>query len=138
MGIATWKREYYKGRLRDAARDPLSAVEHSIKKWKGLRSKNLKAHGLVPSWGDIVDQATNKVFTIDVTTCALCKMCGTGSDDQTLCIKCPIVKVTGRTCDGRDGSSSAYGDWTRDDDPEPMIKLLKHVRREIKKGALCS
>ncbi len=43
MGIATWKKEFY---------PPISkvtranAIDHSLKKWIGLREENLKRHDL--------------------------------------------------------------------------------------------
>lgn len=136
MSLNSWKRKYYKGRIRSAAADPLSAVKHSLKKWKGLRPDKLEEHGLVVSWGDVVNPVTGKAFVVNNETCALCVMCqtATGCAD---CGKCPVVEVTGKTCDGRSGNDSAYGTWIRDNNPEPMIKLLKHVRDKLKEKA-CS
>lgn len=128
MSIISWKKEFYKGRLREAARDPLCATEHSLRKWTGLRAEHLKAHGLVVSDGSILNPSTKIEFGIDSSTCALCVMC-MGDNDYVSCRHCPILQVTGKRCDG--DSQSPYLVWYREGDPEPMIATLTVVRDKL-------
>jgi hypothetical protein len=133
MSLSSWKKEFYKGRIKKAARDPLSAVEHSLRKWKGLRAKNIEAHKVKISYGDVVNPITDNSFSIDADSCALCQMCKYDDGYSRIdCSKCPIVKVTGRVCDGSAATPSPYGVWVKQNDPEPMIKVLKQVRKQLK------
>lgn len=132
MSLASWKKEFYQGRLRDAARSPLAAVEHSLRKWEGLRKVNLDAHGVVIECSDVVNPDTDTRFGIDCDSCALCKMCTStitswrGSlSPHTDCDKCPIVLATGEECDG---GGSPYDKWVDFDDPVPMIAALNAAR----------
>lgn len=122
MSINSWKKEFYQGRIRDAAKDPLTAVDHSLRKWEGLKSANVAKHGLVAWDGALKNPSSNATFYIDNDSCALCQM---SADD---CRKCPIVLATDKTCDGTD---SPFADWLCGSNPTRMIKVLKSARRYV-------
>ncbi len=133
MSLSSWKKEFYKGRIKQAAKDPLAAVEHSLKKWKGLRAKNIAAHKVEISHGDVFNPVTCNSFSIDADSCALCQMCKYDDGYSRInCSKCPIVQVTGKVCDGSQATPSPYGVWVKEGNPEPMIAVLKQVRKHLK------
>ena len=122
MSINSWKKEYYKGRLRDAARTPLSAAEHSLTKWRGLRAGALQDHGLVEDCMDIRNPDTDSVFLINSDTCALCALAlKSGSLD---CDNCALQLSTAYGCGDHD---SGWYAWERRSDPELMIQQLEHT-----------
>lgn len=136
MSLNSWKREFYKGRIKQAAKDPLTAVEHSLQKWKGLKDKHLANHGLVQFCSALHNPDTGKEFCIDNSSCALCRFVElantTGLADDSgryTCDPCPIVKATGSKCDG---VGSPYSAWLKYKDPQPMIQVLKATRNHLK------
>lgn len=128
MSINSWKKEFYKGRIKQAAKDPLAATEHSLKKWKGLKDKHLTKHGLVHRYGDLRNPDTGNEFGIDDSSCALCQHVKLDPAHYG-CAPCPIVKATGCKCDG---DSSPYSAWLKNKDPQPMIQVLKATRKYLK------
>lgn len=129
MSLNSWKQEFYQGRIKVAAKDPITATQHSLKKWKGLKAKNLEKHALRPFFGDIENQKTGKEFSIDNSTCALCVHTQAISISRGDCSRCPIVAATGAKCDGE---GSPYGMWIKNNDPKPMIQLLKATLKHLK------
>lgn len=114
MSLNTWKKEFYpvKASSKEALKNP---IEHSIRKWKGLRPENIKKHHLqITDKKHLIDSKKVKLF-IDESSCACCK----GAYD---CYDCCV-----RLFDCFD----AYACWKNDVNPEPMIKLLvKALRRK--------
>lgn len=54
MSIKTWKEEFYPVKPRKSMTTK-EAIEHSLRKWEGLRKSNLKKHGLEQVfWGDAI------------------------------------------------------------------------------------
>ena len=129
MSLNSWKQEFYQGRIKTAAKDPITATQHSLKKWKGLKAKNLEKHGLKPSYGNIVNPDTDRAFSIDAGSCALCVSTKTRWDDGVVCSMCPIHQATGDKCDG---GGSPYIMWIKNHDPKPMIQLLKRTLNYLK------
>ena len=134
MSINSWKQEFYQGRLRDAARDPVKATEHCIVKWTGLTPANLKKHDLIkdPDYfnrNSIVNPKTNGRFTVGEAECALCLYDSTHSLHG--CCACPLIKV-GALCRYED---SPYQRWVRTGNNKPMIVALKKALKYVKKQA---
>ena len=134
MSINSWKQEFYQGRLRDAAHDPVKATEHCIVKWTGLTPANLKKHDLIkdPDYfnqDSIVNPKTNGRFTVGEAECALCLYDSTHSLHS--CCACPLTKV-GALCRNED---SPYQRWVRTGNNKPMLVALKKALEYVKKQA---
>lgn len=97
MSIDTWKKEFYPT---DAETTSIvGAVAHSIRKWRGIYSSNLRKHSLHKGYMFITDSG-GKSFCLDSTTCSLCHHYYI----RTGCKKCPIFLNTGSSC----GQDSLY------------------------------
>lgn len=131
MSLNSWKKEFYIGRVRSAGKDPLKAVEHSLRKWEGLRPNNLKKHGMIISHAEVYNPKTHNSLPIDCTTCALCHST-LDEYDSIDCNECTITKATGSRCDGNNSPYSALLD---DGNPKKMIKVLKKSQAYLKKEA---
>ncbi len=137
MSINSWKKEFYQGRVLDAARNVVSATEHSIVKWTGLSEANLKKHGLVKDNNsayrdNIINPKTGGRFEVGEGECALCQYDSIAS--LWGCCACPLKKV-GAEC--RD-SDSPYQRWVRTGNSKPMIaalnKALAYAKKEQPNG----
>lgn len=128
MSYETWKQKYYPtdaitfrgGDLADLD-TVIEAIEHSLRKWRGLSKTALREHGLVKSMWRIGKESQDREeydLSISGNSCALCMLSGQDCD------KCPIVEVTGDVCDGDD---SQYDTWCSFTNPDPMIDLLETV-----------
>lgn len=117
MSLETWKDEFYP--VEALAVLKKDAVEHSLRKWRGLRAANRAKHGVVLEACGIVRGDDGAGLVIASSTCALCMWY---SDSVGYCRRCPIVKCNGCGCDG-DGSP--YVEFLGRGDPEPMIALLE-------------
>jgi hypothetical protein len=107
MSLESWKAEYYPVPADQCP--PEQAVEHSLRKWIGLRRENLERHGMRAMSEDITDAQTSEWFRIGASTCSLC-------ETHTICRGCPLL--AGQCVDGMNA-------WWDDHDPEPMIAALE-------------
>jgi hypothetical protein len=126
MSIESWKKEYYPIDAGAQCNETL----HSLRKWTGLRSEALKAHGLKQSGPVIYDEPTN-IFRVASDTCALCVKYFDSSSTEP-CDLCPLSKVRGDVrCDSRrlDEPESPYCLFVKHGNPEPMILWLKMTVR---------
>ena len=78
MSVASWKKEFYVGPGRNGENwKKLSikqALEIVIKRWEGLRKKNLERHELTLSYfKDFLHDKNNHYFLLTVETCILCR-----------------------------------------------------------------
>ena len=126
MSLQTWEEEFYPESAEEAAeRGEAAAVEHSLRKWEGLKEENRAQHGLEAYSRSIVESAEPaKYLEIDEGTCALCQM-------RVGCSPCPLYKARdGSACDRRrfDEVKAPWNSWTDDRDPEPMIFWLKKAK----------
>lgn len=135
MSLESWKKEFYPtpANSRAAKRDP---VAHSLRKWIGLRAKNLSAHGVfITPHGGIAD--VEESLPIDAESCALCVKYKDADDyGENACVGCPLFQVRRTRCDGRSRWEEAapYTKWLMDGDPELMIRwLIKALEREQEK-----
>lgn len=108
MSIETWKAEFYPVPASEVAAE--DALQHSLRKWIGLREENLSKHGV-----------TKKEAHVGGIACALCKNYMVDSDPYS-CGLCPIVKLHGLSCDNL---GSPWWEWVEGYGPEPMIAVLQ-------------
>lgn len=119
MSIESWKQEFYPVPAEEAATGNVAALKHSIVKWHGLRSENLKKHGLVfmgvHSIGTTEGNAEQLVCS---DSCALCVLANSNCD------RCVLTKVRS-TC------GASWRNWTLKQAPEPMIAQLEHALKIV-------
>lgn len=124
MSLTTWKAEFYPVDAEDATSTPLEAARHSLRKWEGLREGNLNQHDLhVTLWGDLEEDPERDncpaEFEVDGFSCALCRR------TPLSCNTCPIMIKAGSDC------IVQFDTWGDDEDPEPMIELLKSTVKAL-------
>lgn len=135
MSIQSWKKEFYDIPASDAAGSDLEAVEHSIKKWKGLTLRNLSKHGLMKERGrqTIKEGVNGEAFWVSASSCALCvKHLAVAIGDED-CGNCPLSEVRGIRCDHMrlHEITSPYGDWMDKSDPGRMIRWLEKAKARV-------
>ena len=127
MSIETWKAEFYPVPASEVPAE--DALQHSLRKWIGLREENRSKHAcFVPDCRVIADG--RKEFDINSSSCALCVSYYTPKDYYK-CSSCPIVKLTGESCDSN--KQSPWWAWTASEAPEPMIAVLQECIAEEEK-----
>lgn len=155
MSLTSWKKEFYpiKAGSKLATATELTAVDHCLTKWEGLREKNLVKHGLPKKdtvyVGELIGDLEEAGMEVDNTTCALChrhKIAGSESESppsfHMRCSDCVLFDLRyGFECYRAItlGSGvipeerSPYGMFTQLGDPEPMIRLLKKAKKHLEK-----
>lgn len=125
MSLQTWIDEFYPKPAQDV-KTRKQALEHSLRKWIGLREKNLKKH-------DTYFAEVDEFIPISSSSCALCVLFyreGEFSSDR--CGKCPLFKVRGVACDSCDDErESPYHAGAFRRNPEPMIALIRKAIRKF-------
>jgi hypothetical protein len=123
VSLKTWKDEFYPVEA-DKTEPGIEAIEHSLRKWRGLRAENLAKHDCGESRGTIYDGI--RVFDVNNMSCALCfhaaewnGMLGSGDCDD-----CPLRDYLGRSCDESLEEPMPYVVYRRNGDVEPMIEAL--------------
>lgn len=119
-----WEAEFYpltaayaEGSASKSDRGVLALLDHSLQKWRGLLSVNLKKHNRLAD-----DMPTGG------STCALCVRFRKPSFPYE-CEGCPLVLVRGVSCfQPRREAISPYEQWTATRDPRPMLRLLLRAR----------
>jgi hypothetical protein len=111
----------------------VKAAEHSIKKWKGVLSKNLKRHDLVKEGSALrqtdVDGTYGKDFWLDSDTCALCHLVRNPETDELDCGKCPLTLAGYPSCKHEDSAwHKATGHY---DEPEDEDKAVQGMIDEL-------
>lgn len=139
MSIASWKAEFYPVSAKKVPKS--QALAHSLRKWIGLRSENLKRHGLKACFAAIYPLRRRpgrkfRYLRINSASCALCVHYydEDKTDPQQTCLRCPLYAVCGCPCD-RDSPTAAspFHSWTVRHDPEPMIRLLQAALEQQQK-----
>jgi len=123
MSLQTWKKEFYTEDATNVSKE--DAIEHSLKKWRGLTKENLEKHCVVRLRDLICDINGSSRLYIDKDSCALCL---TSGDD---CTSCPLFESREDvSCDSttNDEKTSPYHAFTRDGNAEPMIKALEEAK----------
>lgn len=129
MSLKTWKAEFYPidANSPKATATPIAAIEHSLRKWRGLTAENLKRHEIVKDGQSIESERGGRLVIAD-QSCSLCveyRHVSPPDDDSydlPACSTCPVVVATGRKC------ISAYHGWENDEaTAAPMIALLERT-----------
>lgn len=123
MSKETWLAEFYPKPVSETSVE--EAVDHCLNKWRGFRKSELLRHSVAsPPVGRSGDSCALCFHHLDRTHTT-----ATGS-----CDTCPIVIVTGVTCEDTEPTSDErvgpWWDYTRDNNPEPMIVVLELVKKE--------
>ncbi len=134
MSLDSWKAEFYAVEADPWNGSTLEAIEHSLKKWRGLRRANMVRHNVFKEEriALIRDADTIQPLALGGNTCALCTLFYDASaiarrkslDDLPECHLCPLVKSGRASCEQ---SLSPYMHWAKSGDPEKMIADLKHA-----------
>lgn len=136
MSISSWKEEFYPVPADEVGEE--GALEHSLRKWIGLRRENLRKHDV--SLGAVRIAGYDGGLTIDGTSCALCAHYYSRHGRRCE-MRCPLVDVNdGYSCDGslvwedddKKHESDEHDHYThmrKRGDPEPMINLLEKAIR---------
>lgn len=130
MSLATWKKEFYpvEADSPEAQASARAAIEHSLRKWRGLRPEALLKHEVRlegPHHKEVVDAGrADERQGISSRSCALCVRFDDAGGN---CDGCPIVKVSGMACDHAENIDevTAWEVYVHDADPEPMIAQLE-------------
>lgn len=125
MGVMTWKKEFYSAIK--GVKKGIPAIEHSIKKWKGLSKENLAKHGLTLSPMHYfickLDEANSwdadEKLSVGCDNCALCRTSKYADGSFMKCAVCPIQIHNGISC------HSAFTKWMTTGNVKPMLKLLE-------------
>jgi hypothetical protein len=135
MSLASWKAEFYPVPASEI-KTVREAIEHGLRKWKGLRPGELKAHGLVLSGAVLQSPGDVEEPSVPITSssCALCHLCA-DKRGSVHCHPCILTEIRGRACDraiGATESRSPYANFLENGDPEPMIALLEQALERVK------
>ena len=123
MSLKTWKEEFYPvdAGSPEAQVSTRAAVEHSLRKWRGLRPEALLKHEVRlegPYNKEVVGyvDCRRESQVISGFSCALCL--------KFHCDDCPLVGVSGLACDDK---GSAWDAYIGQAEPEPMIAQLEQA-----------
>jgi len=122
MSMIAWTKRYYPVSARRRMSE-LAAVQHSLRKWEGLRKKILAEYKIKKYDNKIISDGAVSL-EINEETCALCKKFRSGDN----CGDCPLYLVRGCVqCDyamSRE-EEGPYEYWVTTGNPEPMIAWLE-------------
>jgi hypothetical protein len=140
-----WERNFYPVPASTVPKE--HAIEHSLRKWQGMRPAILSEHGVIRSLNMLVDRRSGAhILSVDTQSCALCQHHyratlerdpSSDGNEPGRCPSCPLVAVLGRACDADpDEGVSPWDAWAHEErDPEPMISALKSALKRQKKLA---
>ena len=124
MSIATWSKKFI-GSMEEAVKSERASIEHGLRKWKGLRKRNLNRHKVYLESTSVKSVDGGFPILICSENCALCKRYYRRFNAIT-CIECSLFKVNKESpCDG--GPESPYNIFAHTRNPEPMINLLQRA-----------
>lgn len=128
MSKETWLAEFYP--IPAFACPKEEAIEHSLRKWIGLRDENTSKHQVFANGSGTYLRERHErlavdpvVMSIGSQTCALCAHYLKGAD----CRRCPLSRARGGVPCDKDAAGERYSpwaQWVRQGDPEPMIHWL--------------
>jgi hypothetical protein len=130
MSLKTWKAEYYTKSAAKVGSNTLKAIQHSLKKWKGLSKEELKKYDLVRKGYAIEnklvpDGEIAPYLCINAASCALCHIF---MDSSGGCDKCPLNFFLGHRCDqGHAFTDNPFKAWVMKGDNTIMVKALKRI-----------
>lgn len=130
MNLKDWLKEYYPQKVTKKLVKSMTwkqAVEHSLRKWRGLRKEVLKKYGLEKDRTEISDGKS--YIVINYKTCALCKKSSDPRNDGVInCDLCPLPRVLGYNPCTDPGPYTKFG-W--DGDANPMIRALEKTLKAL-------
>ena len=136
MSIQSWKKEFYPVDASKCRKSILKALKHTLLKYTGTLKKNLKKHDIEKGKGsgrlfDCRGMSYGKLgFGED--TCALCN----NPSDFPDCEKCVLYESGNGCLSENDGDwKSPYHVFTIDNDPMPMIRIVKKLIVKEEKNA---
>lgn len=136
MSKQTWEEEFYPIHAWQAAGTVKEAIEHSLRKWKGLTKENLNKHKLHTDEDyhlSVLDEENEIALGVYGESCALCCYAGEYIDQHGLdyedCGPCPLNVI-----DNCNRVGSAYNLFLRTGNPEPMIANLRQCLVNINDG----
>ena len=118
MSYETWCEEFYPVSA-DYCKEE-DAIEHSLRKWIGLRIENLDKHELRIVGRSVRDGNSHTLLIIADRSCSLCRWYASFRCDD-----CPLAQVLGGRCDVID---APYDIWCDTKNPEPMIEALQKAK----------
>jgi hypothetical protein len=123
-----WLKKYYPVEASEVSKR--KALDHSIRKWKGLQDKILEKYKLRIDffYGNLKEiKSENTILSIDSSSCSLCTYYLYEAN-----LKCPLQSH--KSCDG---SVCGGGDYKkfREGDSKPMLKKLKQAKLRAAKHA---
>lgn len=128
MGLKQWRRKFCP-QLNFKDMTPVQAVQHALRKWRGLCKENLRKYGMVRRGKVIWDKEDGK-FAITTETCSLCYF-WYGKDD---CNDCPLARVNEEIpCCAENG---AYSEWLESGHTKPIIRGLENALKLVKAEAV--
>lgn len=138
MSLATWKREFYRTLAHKVSKR--YAVQHSLKKWIGLKPFNRKKHNVSLYDGKLMNNSDIKkiekddpnraidYLEIDDDTCALCRHFQSYNCHDKYNEECPLAEV-GACCTNDDSPFDLFVSSGR---ISPMIKALEKAKKKRK------
>ena len=136
MSLQTWMDEFYPTPAQKFPTE-LEAVEHSLRKWKGLTKESLEKHGVVHRRRFSIRDDAHVQLAIDSTTCALCVQHYQESAGTSNCDNCILKKVNVSEVDGQHygcdetlpgEERSTFYKFIDQSNPQPMIELLEKAK----------
>lgn len=141
MSMQTWLDEFYPYSKEYLPETWEEALETCFPKWEGLRSENLKKHGLITLSSDFYESSSLAKVSPYITgfggaMCGLCNLSEELVEDTELdqCDVCPMAASRGGTsCDNKtdeefDTDSDPWSEMYSHKNPEPMIEALKKTK----------
>jgi hypothetical protein len=141
MSLASWKKEFY--RIPASKVSKRNALQHSLKKWIGLKPCNRKKHKVSLVYGSLVDDSDVVAFEegcrngyieidsfdIDNTTCALCKHFFSSKYLDNHCKDCLLVKANFMSCED---DYSPFDLFVNKGLVSPMITALEKAQEKMR------
>lgn len=149
MSKKSWREKYYPVPAREASKTAFEALEHSLRKWEGLRPAALREHRVSFKSESDSGHPNGGPIEVNAQSCALCWFATPAGhaelDEETGepknapdCYRCPLYRVRGAACDqmredddSDGGIDTPWHKWTDNLDPEPMIALLKAAKEIV-------
>ena len=124
MSLKTWLDEFYPIPAAKVSKE--DALEHSIRKWKGLLPENLEKHQVVYQWEELQSQNEEELIQPLPISSSSCALCQHWYDDESGCPECPLVKAGNNCCEDYD---SAWRE--RYNNPARMVEELERSRASV-------
>jgi hypothetical protein len=132
MSLESWKAEFYPVPASECPAE--DAIEHSLRKWRGLRPEALARHG-VGTKGTRLFAAVDGFFYISATNCALCEQFfqDAEEEDEKACADCPLAISRGGVSCSKAREGESFAPWEAfgaGNNPEPMIAALEKAQAD--------